>query len=154
VFDELLAWDTHPDPGIKYFSGRATYRKSFTLTEGQAKSLVRLQLGQVKDIARVKLNGHDLGVVWTAPWTIELTGTVKPGSNELEITVVNTWVNRLIGDAALPPGKRVTKTNVLLAPGKRTFPIYKGFSSEDPLMPSGLLGPVRVEFGQQHTTPL
>ena len=87
-------------------------------------------------------------------WTVELTGAVKPGTNELEIDVVNTWVNRLIGDAALPPEKRIAKTNVFLAPGKRSFPAFKGFSSEDPLMPSGLLGPVRVEFGALRATPL
>jgi hypothetical protein len=87
-------------------------------------------------------------VVWTAPWSVDLTGVVKPGRNDLEITVVNTWVNRLIGDAGLPPEKRTTKTNVALQQGKRTLKAYQAFASEDPLMPSGLLGPVRLEFSQ------
>jgi hypothetical protein len=146
LFDTLVPWDTHTDPAIKYFSGAATYRKTFELTAAQTEHTVRLSLGDVKHIAQVKLNGKDLGVVWTAPWTVELTGAVKPGRNDLEITVVNTWVNRLIGDAGLPPSKRTTKTNVGLQTGKRTFKAYQGFASEDPLMPSGLLGPVRLEF--------
>jgi len=146
VFKELTRWDQHPDPFIKYFSGAATYRNTFELTDAQADESVRLQLGEVNHIAQVRLNGKDLGVVWTAPWEIELTGAVKPGRNDLEILVVNTWVNRLIGDAALPPRKRTTKTNVGLQTGPRTFRAFQGFASEDPLMPSGLLGPVRLEF--------
>jgi hypothetical protein len=149
VFDELSAWNDHADPAIKYFSGAATYRKTFELTDAQAGQPVRLQLGDVKNIAQVRVNGHDLGVVWTAPWAIALTGAVQPGRNDLEIVVVNTWVNRLIGDAALPPGKRTVQTNVGLQTGKRTFKAFQGFASEDPLMPSGLLGPVRLEFFQE-----
>jgi len=148
VFDSLIAWDKHADPHIKYFSGAATYQKSFELTEAEARKSVRLQLGEVHCIAEVKLNGQNLGVVWTAPWSVELTGAAKPGRNELEIFVVNTWVNRLIGDAGLPPEKRTTQTNVALQQGKRTVRAFQGFASEDPLMPSGLLGPVRLEFAQ------
>ncbi len=146
VFDELGAWDKHADAGIRYFSGAATYRKTFELTAAQAGQPVRLQLGEVRCLAQVRLNGRDLGVVWTAPWAVELTDAVKPGRNDLEIVVVNTWVNRLIGDAALPPGDRTTQTNVGLQTGKRTVKVFQGFASEDPLMPSGLLGPVRLEF--------
>jgi hypothetical protein len=94
----------------------------------------------------VRLNRQDRGIVWTDPWSVELTGALKAGENELEIDVVNTWVNRLIGDAALPPRKRITKTNVALQSGPRTLKPYQGFSSEDPLMPSGLLGPVQLEL--------
>ena len=151
VFPELLAWDKHPDDGINYFSGRATYRKSFELTQAQAARPVRLQLGEVRYIAQVRLNGKDLGVVWTDPWSVDLTGLVQPGRNEMEIAVVNTWVNRLIGDAGLPKEERITKTNVSLQPGNRTLKVYQGFSSNDPLMPSGLLGPVRLEFGRLGT---
>ncbi|MCX6901040.1 MAG: glycosyl hydrolase [Verrucomicrobia bacterium] len=144
-FEQLIAWDTHPDDGIKFFSGTATYRKTFELTAEQAKRPVRLRLGEVKCIAEVRLNGKDLGIVWTDPWTVELTGAVKPGKNDLEIAVTNTWVNRLIGDADQPEHKRITKTNVkfLPEPAKRAF---LGFSAKDPLMTSGLLGPVRLEF--------
>ena len=99
-------------------------------------------------IARVRVNGHDKGIVWTAPWSVDVTGDLKPGKNELEIDVINTWINRLIGDAALPVEKRRTKTIVRLEKGKRTLRVFQAFGSTDPLMPSGLLGPVRLEFGK------
>jgi len=149
VFDELVAWDKHPNDAIKHFSGTAAYRNSFKLSAEQAKCLVRLQLGDVKYVARVRVNGKDLGVVWTSPWTADLTGSVKDGDNELEIDVTNLWVNRLIGDAGLPESQRLTKTNIYLQKGERTVKPYQGYSSKDPLVASGLLGPVRLEFGRQ-----
>ncbi|MCX6906722.1 MAG: glycosyl hydrolase [Verrucomicrobia bacterium] len=151
-FEQLIAWDKHPNDDIKFFSGTATYRKAFELTAEQAKRPIRLRLGEVKCIAEVRVNGQDLGVVWTDPWSVELTGAVKPGKNELEIAVTNTWVNRLIGDAGQPEAKRITKTNVrfLPEPAKRS---YQGFSAKDPLMTSGLIGPVRLEFDQTRFKP-
>jgi len=146
VFEQLLPWDKHPSPGIRFFSGKATYRKTFELTPEQARRAVRLQLGEVKCLGQVRLNGRDLGVVWTAPWAVDLAGAAKPGRNRLEIDVVNTWVNRLIGDAALPKERRITRSNVALQAGARTLRAFQGFASEDPLMPSGLLGPVRLEL--------
>ena len=79
----------------------------------------------------MRLNGKDLGIVWTAPWRVDISGVVKEKGNELEIEVVNTWLNRLVGDAHLPPEKRLAKTNVQ-------------YPANQPLMPSGLLGPVTV----------
>ena len=152
AFEQLTAWDTHPDPGIRFFSGLATYRKTFELTQAQARGRLRLQLGEVKCLAQVRLNDKDLGIVWTDPWAVELTGAIKSGRNDLEISVVNTWVNRLIGDAALPEGKRITRSNMALEAGKRTIKAYQGFASEDPLMRSGLLGPVRLEIHQPETS--
>lgn len=149
VLDELVAWDKHPDPGIRHFSGTATYRKTLNLSAAQAGGLVRLQLGEVKHVARVRLNGKDLGVVWTSPWTVDLSGLVRPGENDLEIDVTNVWANRLIGDAGLPEDRRLTKTNIRLQAGDRTLKPYQGYGSTDPLLPSGLLGPVRLEFGQE-----
>jgi len=148
-FDTLVAWDKHPNEGIKFFSGTATYRKTFTLNAQQASSPVRLQLGEVKYVARVRLNGNDLGVVWTSPWRVDLSGLVKRGENRLEIDVTNLWVNRLIGDAALPPDRRLTKTNIRIETGERTVKPFEGYGSKDPLVTSGLLGPVRLEFGQK-----
>jgi hypothetical protein len=151
VFDRLTPWDESPDTGIRYFSGTAAYRRSFELEAGRSRQPARLRLGEVKDLARVRLNGTTLGVVWTAPWVMDLTGAIKPGTNELEIAVTNTWTNRLIGDAALPEGQWVTKTIVRRPPdwqgyqGRQGY--LRGYLATDPLLRSGLIGPVRVEFG-------
>jgi hypothetical protein len=148
VFERLVAWNEHPDQGIKYFSGTATYRKTFDLNESQAQGLVRLQLGQVKHIAQVRVNGQSLGVVWTDPWSVDLTGIAKPGENKLEIDVTNLWVNRLIGDAGLPEEKRLTKTHARRLPTDQgRLAHLRGYLATDPLVTSGLLGPVRLEFG-------
>ncbi len=146
VFDTLTDWTLHPDEGIRHFSGTATYRKTFEVTAEQSGRKARLQLGAVAALARVRLNGRDLGIVWTAPWQAELTGALKPGRNELEIEVTNAWANRLVGDAALPPEQRITKSNLSFEKGKRTLKAFQGFASEDALQPSGLQGPVRVEI--------
>jgi hypothetical protein len=149
VFDELIPWDKHPDERLRHFSGQATYQKKLTLDEEQAEGLVRLQLGDVKCLAQVRVNGMDRGVVWTAPWTVDLTGAARPGENTLEIGVTNLWVNRLIGDAGLPKDQRLTRTSIRLEAGDRTVRPFQGYGSTDPLATSGLLGPVRLEFGRQ-----
>jgi hypothetical protein len=152
VFDKLEDWSQRPESAVKYFSGTATYQVAFSnqlsvisnqlsATSKQKtdhRSLVTdhsprlfLALGTVKETARVKLNGKDLGVVWCAPWRVEITDAVKAGANTLEIEVVNLWPNRLIGDDALPEAQRKTRTNI-------------GFNKAHPLLSSGLLGPVRV----------
>lgn len=155
VFDKLIPWNEHPDERIKYFSGSAVYRKEIELSESQARGLVRLDLGNVKNIARVRLNGKDLGIIWTAPWRVELTGAVKPGHNALEIEVTNTWVNRLIGDAALPEAKRLTKTIARRPVGDNSDKApLKGYKADDPLAPSGLIGPVSLAFGKQELREL
>jgi hypothetical protein len=152
VFDKLAPWDENADPRIKFFSGTATYQKSFELTAEQTRQPVRLCMGEVKYIARVKLNGQDLGTVWTAPWTVDLGRALRPGKNQLEVQVTNVWVNRLIRDASLPPAERITKSNVRLQPGRRNFRAFEGFAAEDPLMPSGWIGPAQIEFGCQQQT--
>ena len=118
------------------------------------KSKILIDLGQVRDIARVKLNGHDLGVVWTAPWQVEIPARLlKPSSNELEIAAANLWPNRLIGDAALPKEKRHTITNVRtydtqVMPGGtwgcKSCAERKKTGQPATLLPSGLLGPVQI----------
>jgi hypothetical protein len=153
VFPELSAWDKHENAAVKHFSGTATYRKTFRLDAEQAGRPVRLQLGEVKYVARVSVNGKDLGVVWTDPWAADLSGAVKPGDNDIEIDVTNLWPNRLIGDAALPESQRRTKTNIRLE-AVRTVKPFEGYGANDPLLPSGLLGPVRLEFGQQRDVEL
>jgi hypothetical protein len=147
TFDELMLWNEHEVDGIKYYSGSAAYFKTFQLTAEQAQGPARLQLGEVHDIARVQFNGTDLGVVWTAPWSVDVSEAVKAGENELNIEVTNCWANRLIGDAGLPAAERYTETNVRLVPDRGAFQDYESYSAKDELMPSGLLGPVRIEFG-------
>ncbi len=133
VFDNLVDWTTRPEPGIKYYSGTAVYRKEFNLPTAPAKGTrLMLDLGTVHEVASVRLNGHDLGVVWTKPARVDITNAARPGSNALEVTVVNLWPNRMIGDEALPKAKRVTETNM-----------HK-FGTGTPLLPSGLIGPVCV----------
>ena len=154
TFNKLTYWNENDDPGIRYYSGTATYSTEFELTEEQTSKRLVLSLGTVKDIAHVRLNGVDLGVVWTDPWTVELQDAAKAGKNLLEIDVCNCWRNRLIGDAALEPEQRFTKTNVVLLkeddPEHKT-PAYRGYLATDPLEPSGLIGPVVVTVQEEPT---
>ncbi|MBI3695579.1 MAG: hypothetical protein HY238_12170, partial [Acidobacteria bacterium] len=150
VFEQLTPWNEDSRTAIKHFSGTATYRKAFELDEARAKRPLRLQLGEVKDIAQVRVNGKSLGVVWTDPWTVDLTGVIRPGKNQLEVDVTNTWVNRLIGDAALPEQERLTRTMVRRSPSYQgRYPYLRGYLATDSLLRSGLLGPVRLEFGEE-----
>ncbi len=136
TFDKLDDWTQRPEEGIRHYSGKAVYRKRFDLSAEvlkHTKNNCRLSLGTVHDMASVKLNGRDLGVVWCDPWDVELpTGLLREHGNELEITVANRWPNRLIGDQALPPEKRRTKTT------------WNPFHKDSPLLPSGLIGPVQI----------
>jgi hypothetical protein len=132
-FEELVDWTTRPEPGIKFYSGTAVYRKKFDCPGASANgSRLLLDLGTVHEVGSVRLNGHDLGVIWTRPAQVDVTEAVKASDNELEITVVNLWPNRLIGDESLPKEQRVTETNA-----------HK-FGALTPLLPSGLIGPVCV----------
>lgn len=135
TFTALEDWSRRPEPGIKYYSGIATYRNTFDLPESLrgGEDPIRLDLGTVQVMARVRLNGRDLGVVWCTPWSVDITDAVRAEGNRLEIEVANLWPNRLIGDQLLPPDRRVAWT---------TFNPYR---ADSPLLPSGLLGPVRVK---------
>jgi hypothetical protein len=143
-FPTLSNWIENSQGGIKYYSGTATYRKLFNLNEvnegvknenGSVRRLY-LDLGNVQDVAEVRLNGKKLGILWCAPWRVEITGIVKSSGNQLEIDVINLWANRVIGDLNLPKEKRFTKTH----DGFR-FDMIRGST---PLLDSGLLGPVRI----------
>ncbi len=133
-FEKLVSWTDRPEEGVRFYSGTAVYRTTFDL-EGAppAGSRVALDLGEVKDtgIARVRLNGTDLGVVWCPPFRVDVSKAVKPAGNALEIEVVNSWRNRLVGDRDRPAGQRLTKTNITIR--KEWKPVE-----------AGLLGPVRV----------
>lgn len=130
-FDSLIDWTKRSESGIKYYSGTAVYRKTFTLAAPGEKLL--LDLGEVHEVASVRLNGVDLGVVWIRPARVDITRAARVGENKLEVTVVNLWPNRMIADESLPKEKRFTESN-----------IHK-FTAVTPLYPSGLLGPVTVE---------
>ena len=155
TFNTLQDWTGHAERGIKYYSGIATYRKVFGVhssvlgkqLSGSSgadtdRSRLYLDLGTIHDIARVRLNGKDLGVVWCAPWRVEITDTLKPGKNQLEIEVANRWPNRLIGDAGKPASERVTST-ILRHP----------YNARSRLLPSGLLGPVQITVQRSLSWP-
>jgi hypothetical protein len=161
AFDTLEDWTARPENGIRHYSGIATYKRAFEVSAPLPKAgPVYLDLGVVRNVARVRLNGTDLGVVWTAPWRVDIAQALKSGANELEIEVANLWPNRLIGDAALPREKRFTTTNVptyesVLPPdGGLDFSAWGCVScaerrksgSPAALLPSGLLGPVTLQI--------
>lgn len=130
-FDKLESWTARPEKGIKYYSGTSAYRNHFVASTAPGDRLV-LELGDVRELAEVKVNGQSCGIAWTPPFAVDITSAVKPGENSLEIDVVNFWPNRIIGDQFLPPEKRLTKTNI------------RAFTKATPLMKSGLLGPVCI----------
>ena len=151
TMNRLVDW-TRLD-ALRHFSGTGVYETSFDGT-GDRKGRVVLSLGSVPTgLARVFVNGTDCGVAWCAPWEVDVTAAVKPGRNELRIEYTNNWHNRLVGDCTRPPEARVTHSVLRYWDCPRTGTgafwnlrptVYSGPSSEDPLQPSGLLGPVRV----------
>ena len=135
VFDHLMSYTESKDPAIRYYSGTVIYRNSFTLSKKEMKDAAsfEIDLGSVKNLARVKVNGHDLGVVWKAPFRVEVPAEyLQVGTNDLEVKVINLWPNRIIGD--LQPD----------ATRKWTYTASNWYTADSPLLPSGLLGPVTV----------
>ena len=150
-FENLDDWSRRPEEGIKYYSGIAYYRQGFDLPSGlvarfgpgadpartvaarRADERIFLDLGEVKNLARVRLNGQDLGVAWCAPWRVDITAAVQARGNRLEIAVANLWPNRLIGDQSLPAERRLASTT------------WNPFTKDTPLLKSGLLGPVTLQ---------
>jgi len=131
VFNTLEDWANNTNDSIKYYSGTAWYHNSFNMKGTSKDAHYVIDLGLARAIAKVTVNGIEMGGVWTPPYQVDITRAVKPGINQLEIKVVNTWVNRLIGDGRLPAGQR--KTSVLFGP-----------NPEGGLESSGLLGPVTI----------
>ena len=129
----LQSWTANDNAGVKYFSGIGTYTKTLDAKAMwfKKRSRIWLDLGEVKNLAELSVNGKSLGVLWHEPYRVDVTAALKPGSNTLSIKVVNAWVNRLIGDQQ--PGATPV-----------TFADVKPYKADSPLLPSGLLGPVRV----------
>lgn len=145
TFAKLISWTEDAEDGVKYFSGRATYHKQFEIPQDMPASdkHIELDLGVVHKMARVTLNGKELGIVWKPPFRLDITGAVRAGKNELVVEVANTWINRLIGDAYLPEGEKFCQTNLMSRLSR------KGAR----LSPSGLIGPVRVHIAQIVNVP-
>ena len=160
-FASLEDWTKRPEPGIRYYSGTATYQKNVHL---EANKKLYLSLGAVHHLATVTVNGSKAGVVWTAPWMIDISDAVVTGENKLEIAVTNVWANRLIGDEQQPAdmlwqeGDPHFHSGYSLkefpdwflqgeprpSRGRYAFTTWNYFTRESPLVASGLLGPVKV----------
>jgi hypothetical protein len=155
IFENLTDWSLNADNGIKYYSGTAVYKKSFNLPDNYEISQDKfyyLDLGKVKNIARIKLNGSDLGILWTTPWQVDISKYLKKQDNNLEIEVANLWINRLIGDEQEPWDGIVNGkwpdwlVNGMKRESKRfTFTTHRFYRKDDPLYESGLLGPVTIK---------
>lgn len=153
-FDTLTDWSKRSEEGIRYYSGIVVYSIDFDLPvaqEATQKKEYWIDLGTVKNIARIKLNGRDLGIVWTDPWQVLITDCVKDKGNQLEIEVANLWINRLIGDEMKPwDGIEDGKWPDWLlngtprSSGRYTFTTHRFYKKDDPLVESGLIGPVKV----------
>lgn len=157
TLDQLISWPAHPDKGVRYFSGTATYCKEVEipaklLADGQA---LFLDLGTVKNLAQVKVNDADLGILWKPPFRVNLNGVARAGKNRLEIRVTNLWPNRLIGDEQLPPDVEWKGPQLQSWPqwllegqpspsGRLTFTTWHHWTKDMPLLESGLIGPVKL----------
>lgn len=176
--DKLISLKDHINDGVKYFSGTASYQKSIQISSRilDANKKFYLDLGWVEVIAQVELNGKVAGTLWKPPFRLDISDLVHSGENELVINVTNQWVNRLIGDEHLPPeneygnggvgpgaefGNMIKKLPAWYVEGKPkppggriTFTTWKHYDKDDPLLESGLLGPVYVRVAEQRSLPL
>ena len=159
---ELSSWTDNEDAGIRYFSGTATYTRQIDIPAdwlGRGKR-VMLDLGSVREIAEVRLNGEDLGVLWKPPFRIDVTAAASRGSNGLEVRVTNLWGNRLIGDAQHPDDVEWSGSGLQAIPEwlltgaarpateRITLTTWKHYAKDSPLTESGLIGPVRLRSGR------
>ncbi|NJC27582.1 hypothetical protein GGR27_003099 [Lewinella antarctica] len=162
VFDELIDWKDNADDAIRYYSGTAIYRNSFLFNQPKLSENQHwiLDLGEVNVIARVKLNGVDLGVLWLPPFKVDVSDALIEGENKLEIHVTNQWTNHLIGDEqfAQTDGYKITNekmpdwyvNNEPPPSGERTtFTTYPFYKKDSPLISAGLLGPVTLNERQK-----
>jgi hypothetical protein len=142
------SWTDSADPGIRYFSGVATYTRSIDAPRSWFKQGERLllDLGNVGDLAEVRVNGNLVGTAWHPPYEVDLKDSLRPGRNVLEVRVANVWFNRFVGDAQ-PGATKLAFTN---APSGGGFAnLDGGIKAGSPLRPSGLLQPVKIEAVSQ-----
>ncbi|HAY18881.1 MAG TPA: glycoside hydrolase, partial [Rikenellaceae bacterium] len=134
TFEKLTSLSESSEAGIKYFSGAVTYSNTFKLKKKdiRSKDSVILDLGEVKDLAEVTVNGKNLGVIWNAPFKVDITKALRNGTNTIEVKVINMWHNRLVGDVQPGVNEKITYTQM------------EFFKPDEPLLPAGLLGPVKV----------
>jgi hypothetical protein len=154
VFDTLADWTKRSEEGIRFYSGKAVYSIDFDFSVGQLnrkKQNYYLDLGKVRNIARVKLNNKDLGTIWTAPWQVNINDELKKKNNHLEIEVANLWINRLIGDEnkswdGVENGKwpEWLLNGTPRVSGRYTFTTHRFYQKSDSLVESGLIGPVQI----------
>ena len=162
TFDKLMSWSEHSNEGVKFFSGKATYLKTFdfmpmVISDPQQKQIVTLDLGKVAVMAEVKLNGKDLGILWKRPYHVDITDVVKEGHNTLEVRVVSLPINRMLGDELLPEDSDRNGNGTLRQwpqwlqegkpspTGRFTFTSWRLWRKNEPLQESGLIGPVTIE---------
>lgn len=134
--DRLASWSVSPLPGVQHFSGTGTYTRSVTVPARKGTGRIMLDLGDVRDIAEVTINDQPVGTLWKPPYRVDVTDHLRPGANSLQVKVTNLWVNRLIGDAQPDAKQHYTAIPT---------PAYR---PDAPLLPSGLIGPVRLEQEQ------
>ena len=158
TFERLEDWARRPEDGIRYYSGTAEYRINFSnrTPEAGSRRKVYLDLGRVAVMAEVKLNNRNLGILWKPPYRVDVTGTLKNGDNRLEVKVVNLWVNRQIGDERLPEDSARNEDGTLKSwpqwfaegkpspTGRFTFSTWRLWQKNEPLVESGLMGPVTL----------
>lgn len=134
LFPQLTSWTESDIPGVRYFSGTAIYRASVIAPKHKPDDEVWLRFSEVHEIARIRINSHDAGTVWSYPFALKVGGWLKPGRNSIEIEVTNLWPNRIIGD--LQPGATAhyTETNI------------RAYKADSPLFPSGLIGDIEWQL--------
>jgi hypothetical protein len=166
TFEKLVSWSSHADPGIKYYSGTAVYSAAFELPRTLLKGDRRLylDLGRVEIMAEVKVNGKGFPLLWKPPYRLDVTDAARAGRNTIEVKVVNLWPNRLIGDEQLPEDSERNPDGTLKRwpqwlldgkpspAGRYTFSMWRLWKKNDPLLDSGLLGPVKLIPAQQFQT--
>ncbi|GMU92370.1 MAG: hypothetical protein AMXMBFR4_14280 [Candidatus Hydrogenedentota bacterium] len=163
LFDELTDWSRRPENDIRYFSGTAVYSRTIEIPAEllSGERPLYLDLGRVEVMASIRLNGNELGIVWKRPYRVPISAAAKPGVNELVVRVVNLWPNRMIGDEQLPADSERHPNGTLKEwpqwmlegrpspSGRYTLATWKHWSADDPLIPSGLLGPVTLQIEEE-----